>query len=117
MRLIDADALRFNKEIRRFIQLDRYTGAWPCILLADLCDDCKVPTIEAEPVKHGRWEKCGGDLHSSGYAIFCSVCNKVHFVHRKYSLGGLNCEELFKKPEYCPNCGAKMDGGAANAPD
>ena len=41
------------------------------------------PTIEAEPVRHGRWE-CGG---------FCSIC-------------GLDTTE--HKPSFCPNCGAKM---------
>ena len=64
----------------------------------------------AVEVVHGRWERCGGDLHSSGYAIYCSVCNKTHFVHYKYSLGGLyGCKELFEKPKYCPSCGAFME--------
>lgn len=67
------------------------------------------PTIDAAPVVHGRWARCGGDLHSSGYAIFCSACNKVHFVHYKYSLGGLTCKELFEEPKYCPSCGAVME--------
>lgn len=78
--------------------------------VVELLEIEQAPTVDAVEVVHGRWERCGGDLHSSGYAIFCSVCNKVHFVHRKYSLGGLNCKELFEKPKYCPNCGAKMDG-------
>ena len=43
-----------------------------------------APTIEAEPVKHGRWEFGG----------FCSEC-------------GISNEEL--RTDYCPNCGAKMD--------
>lgn len=68
------------------------------------------PTVDATEVVHGRWERCGGDLHSSGYAIYCSVCNKIHFVHYKYSLGGLfGCKELFEKPKYCPSCGAFME--------
>ena len=67
------------------------------------------PTVNAVEVVHGRWGKCGGDLHSSGYAIFCSVCNKTHFVHYKYSLGGLTDNELFEKPKYCPSCGAVME--------
>lgn len=67
-------------------------------------------TVDALEVVHGRWERCGGDLHSSGYAIYCSVCNKIHFVHYKYSLGGLcGCKELFEKPKYCPSCGAFME--------
>ena len=69
----------------------------------------QMPTVDAVEVVHGRWERCGGDLHSSGYAIFCSVCNKTHFVHRRYSLGGLTDNELFEKPKYCPSCGAVME--------
>lgn len=42
-----------------------------------------------QPVRRGRWE-CGG---------VCSEC-------------GLDNEEL--KTDYCPNCGARMDGGAEN---
>ena len=71
--------------------------------------DRKKRDKEMVEVVHGRWEKCGGDLHSSGYAIFCSVCNKTHFVHYKYSLGGLTDNELFEKPKYCPSCGAVME--------
>lgn len=73
----------------------------------------QMPTVDAVPVVHGRWINYGGDLHSSGYAVSCSVCHKRHFVHYNHSLGGLyGCNELFEKPNYCPNCGAKMDGGA-----
>ena len=69
-----------------------------------------LPAPDVEPVRYGRWERCGGDLHSSGYAIYCSICNKTHFVHYKYSLGGLyGCKELFEKPKYCPSCGAFME--------
>lgn len=48
----------------------------------------KQPTIEAEPVRHGRWEDC-----SSGW-----MCSRCSFTQIKDS-------------NYCPNCGAKMDGG------
>ena len=69
------------------------------------------PTVDVVEVKHGRWERCGGDLHSSGYAIYCSVCHKAHFVHYKHSLGSLyGCKELFESPKYCPSCGAAMGG-------
>lgn len=73
-----------------------------------LCDDFKDRSKWVEQ-KHGRWERCGGDLHSSGYAIYCSACCKTHFVHYKHSLGGLSCEELFEKPKFCPSCGAVME--------
>lgn len=90
--------------------LDDWCGPeyYACSIIQDEIDD--MPPADVKEVVRGRWERCGGDLHSSGYAIFCSACNKVHFVHYKYSLGGLNCKELFEQPNYCPNCGAKMDG-------
>ena len=47
------------------------------------------PTIEAEPIKHGRWEEDGQ----------CSVC-------KDYPLA-----RYMRNPNYCPNCGAKMNGG------
>lgn len=105
-RLIDANAL-----------LHEYCQANGCNEVNDeICPNCftagliaNAPTVDAVEVVHGRWEKCGGDLHSSGYAIFCSVCNKVHFVHHRHSLGGLADEELFKEPKYCPSCGAIME--------
>ena len=46
-----------------------------------------APTVDAEPVKHGHWEDC-----SNGW--MCSVCFR----------------DVSKDYEYCPNCGAKMDG-------
>lgn len=106
MRLIDADAVyelhsNYPAFARSYADLTD---------LRDILDD--APTIEAEPVKHGRWIKVGGDMHSSGYAVSCSNCGKYHFVHYRGSLGGLyGHDELFEEPSQCPNCGAKMDGG------
>lgn len=51
--------------------------------------------IEAEPVKHGRWVRIGCD------EFVCSEC----CAHYEYEY--IKCEY-----NYCPNCGAKMDGGA-----
>lgn len=117
-RLIDANALKEifdNRYDDAFMQAhvraniawwEGYCGGvnWARNTLAD------TNAVDADEVVHGRWERCGGDLHSSGYAIYCSVCNKTHFVHYKYSLGGLyGCKELFEKPKYCPSCGAFME--------
>lgn len=85
--------------------------------LYDGCDGLSVPiavvqqnikdatTIDAEPMRHGRWvdkpliksfkhtnipvvecSACGID--------FCDIINNHYFMYK-----------------YCPNCGAKMDGG------
>lgn len=51
------------------------------------------PTIEAEPVRHGRWYWKPIDERTSERT--CSVCGQ----------GG--CDDF----NYFPNCGAKMDGG------
>ena len=108
MRLIDADALKEH--------LSSYCGMFTdegfmVRLEAVLGGIDFQPTVDAVEVVHGEWERCSGDLHSSGYAVYCSVCNKIHFVHNTYSLGGLyGHKELFELPNYCPNCGAKMDG-------
>ena len=56
----------------------------------------KTPTVDAVPVVHGRWID---NLDENGY-----LCN----AWRKCSVCvGLNWS---KRPNYCPNCGAKMDG-------
>lgn len=55
-----------------------------------------APTVD--PIKHGRWIPAGvtEDLAK------CSVCGRMnHSLHYVYSIGF----------NYCPHCGAKMDGG------
>ena len=51
--------------------------------------------IELTVVKHGRWIVKGQD-------IYCSVCGE----ESAYTWHGSS-----KFSNYCPNCGAKMDGG------
>ena len=54
-----------------------------------------LPVIEAEPVRHGRWEERYVNLGVCAKGIFCSECNFSPFgwVYN-----------------YCPNCGADMRG-------
>lgn len=49
----------------------------------------KQPTIEAEPVRHGRWvQRRNGEY-------YCANCGREErFIFHKY---------------FCPNCGARMD--------
>ena len=52
-----------------------------------------MPAADVQPVKHGRWD---------GY--ICSECN----VCADYFISG---DFYFdEKPNFCPNCGARMDG-------
>lgn len=57
-----------------------------------------LPTIDAEPVRHGRWID-RGDYVTTAYGSLdlkiCSECNA------EVTLDGYDY--------YCPNCGAKMD--------
>lgn len=55
--------------------------------------------IDAAPVVHGRWESCDEDWRHQLEGNKCSVCGFEYYGN------------LFK---YCPDCGAKMDGGADN---
>lgn len=87
-------------------------------LLTDICDDmcglkytgvcenCRVvaliadaPAADVAPVVHGRWVDAGRGIKA------CSNCN--HGIK----------EHMACANHYCPNCGAKMDGGDNDAAD
>ena len=61
----------------------------------------EAPTIDVAPVKHGQWVSVPHKL-----ARVCSVCNR----DEPYKFADIDADVY----EYCPNCGAKMDGGAGN---
>lgn len=54
---------------------------------------------DVAPVRHGRWEEA-----SDGDGIVCPFC-RTDFCTIIYDTEHFN---------YCPNCGAKMDGGIEN---
>lgn len=58
----------------------------------------KLPTTDAEPVRHGRWIGYPECLRYKS-DIECSVCGEVFNI--------LSNET--KRFDYCPNCGAKME--------
>ena len=64
---------------------------------------CFVPQADAEPVRHGRWIGVEYDGYADGNPVYdlweCSECGKEHEG------------EEDTLTNYCPNCGAKMDGG------
>lgn len=88
MRLIDADALKKYKcstcDNRERCE-DRET------VCSEIVDIDEQPTIETEPVKHGRWLFNGMILNRQK----CSVC-------------GFYSDDL-QADNYCPNCGARME--------
>ena len=89
-------------------------------LLTDICDDmcglkytgvcenCRVvaliadaPAANVAPVVHGRWVSVAGKRDR-----ICSRC--LH--NEPYKIADDDAEVF----EFCPHCGAKMDGGANN---
>lgn len=97
MRLIDADdaikeikhgleSLWYASDIKRYEEGVEFA-------ISRLED---METIDAEPVKHGKWEVgCAGKIRicSSCKESFDDTCN---FIERDW--------------HYCPNCGADMRG-------
>ena len=63
-----------------------------------------LPTIEAEPVKHGRWINVKISISGNSSAE-CSLCGAV--VHNNFS----------NVINYCPNCGARMFDKDIDVPD
>ena len=90
-RLIDADKLKAHyawwKGGTREMTMDEAKNDFDTII--DL-----QPTIEAEPVKRGRWEKIVHPWYE------CSECGE------RTAVVILNGKVVWN---YCPNCGAKMD--------
>ena len=86
MRLIDGDALKAkfcNHCDERDCKPDATDTVYGCVI-ADTIDN--MPTIEAEPVKHGRWM----------YPFYCSECGFAPYYSSDLTYN------------YCPNCGARM---------
>ena len=93
-RLIDANALREYM----FAEVDKYGEDYLFIDIAiDAIDN--APTVDAVEVVHGEWEM-GLDEGDYEYGT-CSVCG-----YNEYNAFG-----CLLPHNYCPNCGAKMDGG------
>ena len=58
----------------------------------------EAPTIDVAPVRHGQWVSVPHKL-----ARVCSVCNR----DEPYKFADIDADVY----DYCPSCGAKMDGG------
>jgi rubrerythrin len=87
MRLIDA-----NKLVEKFDS--------PALLNQQIIKIINAEeTVDAAPVVHGKWKLLENNSQSNFY--MCSNCSYMVF------------SEWFLT-DYCPSCGAKMDGGLAD---
>lgn len=97
MGLIDADALNCKYRLMYDAETENQVMA-----IADFTIDAQ-PTVDAVPVKHGKWEEQGVFINEQieeWQEARCSVCRLFHTTPYKYT---------FIKYAYCPYCGARMD--------
>lgn len=92
-RLIDADALKERKFPNGESE---YLTGWNDAISAIMTFQ---PTIDAEPVRHGKWIFNPSDAFEAMFAK--PKCSECGFE----SADGGN---------YCPNCGARMDDNETN---
>ena len=84
MRPIDADALNIDRE--HFDTYADYSHAF------DMIDN--APTIDAVPVRHGKWEMKPDPFGFFHDIPVCSECGRT--------------TKMREKTLYCPHCGARM---------
>ena len=66
--------------------------------------------IEISRVRHGKWislTECANE------GVYCSICKKKVWKS-DYALCSHKSRNKLRS-DYCPNCGAKMDGGDGNS--
>lgn len=92
-KFIDAkDTLKAFKESVREMESDIY---YPSSLgipeedIEDIIND--IPAADVQEVRHGKWE-----IDCNGYYPYCSNCKEE--------------PDSGVMSDYCPNCGARMDG-------
>lgn len=69
-----------------------------------------VPTADVVEVRHGKWVETQEPLGWCDVdCAECSVCHESWIIDEDSSIDDYECMW-----HYCPNCGAKMDGGNNN---
>lgn len=106
MRLIDADKLLADNGMGVICsaceQNEYECGYYHDYTLMDFCNMVDIaPTVDAVPARHGFWVIADADKGE----YICSVCGETD----------TDCSDRYSNhnvfgQNYCPNCGAKMDG-------
>lgn len=94
MRLIDADEIRWVDHYDSDGNLTKYKVAY---------SDEMPPAVDALPVRHGKW--LYGESKSGHDGYYCSQCGKhIRWIYGEEDIN------FIRSYNYCPNCGARMDG-------
>ena len=97
-RYIDSDKLKERLEIISVVADDLYGMGINRGLDRAETEIDMLPKADVVEVKHGEWFEVDDGIDiGSGKHLECSICGKW----KKDRI----------KSNYCPNCGAKMDGG------
>jgi DNA-directed RNA polymerase subunit RPC12/RpoP len=100
-RLIDANVLLVTLSKKAFEPIYQHNGEDYFVGVADACGMVtETPTVDAVEVVHGEWDTIEDD-YTGMIALQCSECSQEYWFED---------EPPLKIYNYCPNCGAKMDG-------
>lgn len=81
---------------------DRFETVETYEQIKQLLSECgSIATADVAPVVYGRWIERRAPHAMGGISAKCSACSK-------------SVQYLGNPLNYCPHCGAKMDGGANN---
>lgn len=102
--------------ISRDMAIARLTKVEVTNRLATMTDAKRViaemPAADVAPVVHGEWEAVDWrEYDAHGCEVICYPKDGIACTHCRYVF---KKDALWKK-NFCPNCGAKMDGGAEMA--
>lgn len=108
MELIDKkELLRILRKQHKECQEDAEEMGGEAVLLEEGLSDAidiitDIPTVQdVAPVVHGRWDAVG-EYCNHAHEFKCTACG-LSIFYDHYT--------RFCEYDYCPNCGAKMDGG------
>lgn len=110
----DSDIMEFAELVNAIIYADETCSAvvsdfeaLPAVDIGPSVSQFKrmAAQLDYAPVAHGRWE-FKNDGRYGQRRCYCSICGKHS------GIGGIKSNQL---KLYCPNCGARMDGGDNDA--
>lgn len=95
--------MAYEKLTRSYVNGNPYIADWRFDEMIE-----ELPAADVAPVRHGRWITTSGEVFPGSSQFLC-------YSHKHDECGfqyvNLNDNEY----DYCPRCGAKMDGGVDDA--